>query len=81
MSNKNIFDQNPRRARRYRIIKIRRFILAVVVLLLIAALGFFGVRHLLDRTGYSSESGFEKFAKETMKSIDGDTKMYGGDVQ
>ena len=81
MSNKNIFDQNPRRARRYRIIKIRRFILAVVVLLLIAALGFFGVRHLLDRTGYSSESGFEKFAKETMKSIDGDTKMYGGEFQ
>ena len=81
MSNKSIFDQNPRRAKRYRIIKIRRFILAVIVLVLIAALGFFGVRHLLDRSGYSSESGFEKFAKETMKSIDGDTKMYGGEFQ
>ena len=79
MSNKNIFDQNPRRAKRYRIIKIRRFILAVIIILLVLALGFFGIRHLLDRSGYSSESGFQKFAKETMGSIDGNTDLYGGE--
>ena len=81
MSNRNIFNQNTRRSRRFRIIKIRRFILAVIVVLAILALGFFGVRHLLDRSGYSSESGFQKFAKQTMGSIDGKTDLYGGEFQ
>lgn len=77
--NQHIFDKHPRRAKRYRIIKIRRFILAVIILALIAALGVFGVKHLLGQTGYSSESGFEKFAKETMKTIDGNNELYGGE--
>ena len=74
-----MYDQNSRRVKRYRVIKIRRFILAVVVLALIAALAVFGIRHLLDRSGYNSESGFQSFAKDTMKTIDGNTDLYGGE--
>lgn len=75
--NQHIFDKHPRRAKRYRIIKIRRFILAVVVIALIALLAIFGVKHLLaNNTGYNSESGFIKYSDSLFKSIDGDMELY-----
>ena len=74
-------DFSPRRAKRYRIIKIRRFLLALVILALIALIAILGVKHLLNRSGYNSESGFQKFAQETMKGIDGKGDLYGGEFQ
>ncbi|MBQ3964755.1 MAG: polysaccharide deacetylase family protein [Firmicutes bacterium] len=75
---KNYRNGKPnRRARRYRVIKIRRFILAVIVIALIALLAIFGVKHLLaNNTGYNSENGFIKYSDSLFKSIDGDMELY-----
>lgn len=76
MSKRSTFDHNPRRTKRYRVIKIRRFILAVIIIALIATLGILGVKHLLSKSGYSSESGFQNYYADVMKSIDGKADLY-----
>lgn len=62
---------------RYRIKKEKRsgWIIAIVVIIVVAVVGFLVVKNILGADGYHNEGSFEKYAKKYYSSIEGDQKV------